>query len=57
MSDYINTRTKKIDFVVFPNLTDEVTESLINIDSLLGGRLNEFASKMFCQVTALYHQC
>jgi hypothetical protein len=39
--------------VVFPDLTDEVREGLVDIDALLGRRLDEFAAKVLCEVTTL----
>ena len=39
--------------VVLANLTDEVSESLINIDTLLCRRLDELAAKMLGKITTL----
>jgi hypothetical protein len=41
------------DFVVLPDLTNEVTESLVNVDALFCRCLDKFARKMFGEVTAL----
>lgn len=46
-------RIGRADLVILSNLTDEVTESLVDVDSLLGGRLNEFTPEVFRQVTTL----
>jgi hypothetical protein len=53
ISDYYIHAMRTTDLVIFSDLTDEVTESLIDVDSLLGGRLDEFASEVFRQVTTL----
>ena len=39
--------------VVLANFTNEVAESLINVYSLLGGGLDEFATEVFGKVAAL----
>jgi len=39
--------------VVSSGFAHEVGECLINVDPLLGGRLDELASKVFCQISAL----
>jgi hypothetical protein len=41
------------DFVVLPDLTNEVTESLVDVDALFCRCLDELARKMFGEVTAL----
>jgi hypothetical protein len=41
--------------VVLPDLPYKRTKRLININSLFGRRLDEFASKMFGKVTAFVH--
>lgn len=41
--------------IVFSNFADKVSKSLIDVDPLFGRRLDEFASEMFCQITALYY--
>ena len=44
---------RRTNLVILSNLTDEVTESLVDVNSLLGRRLDEFASEVFRQVTTL----
>ena len=39
--------------VVLPDLTDEVSERLIDVDTLLSRGLNKLAAKVLCQVTTL----
>lgn len=41
--------------VVLSDLADEVRESLVDVDALLGRRFNEFATKVFCKISALIH--
>lgn len=41
------------DLVIFPDFTNEVGESFINIDPLLGRSLNKLATKMSREVAAL----
>lgn len=43
-----------LDLDVFPNLTDEGVENLVNIDSILRGCLEKSASKVCCQIATLY---
>lgn len=40
--------------VVLPDFTDEVSEGLIDVDPLLGRRLDELAAKVLRKVTALW---
>jgi len=41
--------------VISADFTNEVTESIIDVDSLLSRCLDEFAVKVACQITALIH--
>lgn len=47
-------RLRETDLVVLPDLAHELTKRLVDVDSLLCGRLDEAAAKVFCQVAALY---
>ena len=39
--------------VVLPDLTDELAECLVDVDALLGRRLDELAAEVLCKITAL----
>jgi hypothetical protein len=41
------------DFVVFPNLPDEVAKGFVDVDALLGRSLNKFAAKVLREVSPL----
>ena len=45
---------EKTDPVVFSDFAHELVKRLVNVDSLLGGRLDEAAAKVLCQVAALW---
>ena len=47
-------RLRETDLVVLPDFAHELTKRLVDVDSLLCGRLDEAAAKVFCQVAALY---
>jgi len=49
-------RTPRSLFLIeLSDLADELAERLIDVDSLLGGGLDELAVEVFCQITALVH--
>jgi hypothetical protein len=43
-------------FIVFPNLTDKITEGLVHIDALFGRSLDEAATKVLSELAPLYRK-
>jgi len=41
--------------IVLADFPNKVAEGLVNVDTLLGGGLDELAAEMFCHVSALVH--
>lgn len=41
--------------IVAPDLADQVRECLVDVNALLGRRLNELAVEVLCEITALIH--
>ena len=46
-------RTSGTNIVIFPDLPNEIPESVVDVNPVLCGRLYELASKVLCEITTL----